>query len=48
MRRCAGDRRGAFAGSQTALLGVRLFAQVIRLDATGLSASNGLELDLGH
>jgi predicted alpha/beta superfamily hydrolase len=34
--------------NQPALLGQRLFVQVIRLDATGLSASNGLELDLGY
>jgi len=34
--------------NQPALLGLRLFVQVIRLDATGLSASNGLELDLGY
>jgi len=48
----AGDAAGVSTTpldlNQTALLGVRLFAQVIRLDATGLSASNGLELDLGY
>lgn len=47
----AGDAAGVSATpltlNQPALLGVRLFTQVVRVDAGGLSASNGLELDLG-